>query len=262
VPLIGFIDDHGVQITFEECWRRQRFAGLPVEVLFRIYLNSVSDNRPDGFSVTEILGCPRKAYLSKKEEYFENPRFMYARFRGTMIHSILEDTNKMYKEGEIISEQRFSRKVPRTGVLLSGKIDKYVVPLETLEDYKTIDDDRVKGLVEALPEDYIWQSNSYGWILGAKGYKVRNIKIHFFSFKYGYTSGEECLISPKWGDPKWAKIAPCPVYGHDQIEDFLTHRVKDITRSEIPPVIHPGKRWICPSCPFAKSHCWKEGLPK
>lgn len=262
MSLIGFQDDQGVQVSFEKCWTLQRFAGLPVEVLYRIWLNSISDRRPDGLSVTELLGCPRKAYLSKTEEYYENPRFMYSRFRGTMVHSILEDTNKMYAPNTIVSEKRYFLEIPRTNVTISGKIDKYIIPTATLEDYKTIDDDRVKKLVDGLPEDYIWQSNIYGWLLRAANHIVKAIKIHFFSFKYGYTSGEECLISPKWGNPTWAKIPACPVYDQRRIEDFLKHRVKDITRSDIPPIIGPDKRWICPSCPFARTHCWKEGLPR
>ena len=261
MPLIGFINDHGVRVTFEECWKLPRFAGLPTEVLYRIYLNSISDARPDGLSVTECLGCARRPYLAKREPYYENPRFIYARFRGSMVHSILEDTNKMYKPDTIISEKRYFLKVPGTETTISGKIDKYIIPSQTLEDYKTIDDDRIKKLVVELPEDYIWQSNIYGWLLKAANHIVKNIKIHFFSFKYGYTSGEECLIVAKWGSPEWAKIKPCPVYDHTRIEDFLKHRVRDIMRSEIPPPVGPDKRWICPSCPF-KEKCWKEGVPK
>jgi CRISPR/Cas system-associated exonuclease Cas4 (RecB family) len=261
MPLIGFESDKGNRVTFDECWKLQRFAGLPVEILYRIYLNTVAGDRPDGLSVTECLGCPRKAYLSKKLPYYENPRFIFARFRGSMVHTVLEETNQMYAPGTIISEKRYERLVPGTKVKLSGKIDKYLIRGKTLEDYKTLDDDRVKKLIESLPEDYIWQANIYKWILEGQGIEVINILIHFISFKYAYTSGEECLIVPKWGKPEWAKIPPCPVYNNSKIEDFLYHKIKDIVRQEMPPVVGPDKRWICPSCPFAKTHCWKDGLP-
>lgn len=262
MPLVGFENDQGERVKFEDAWKLERFGGLPVEVLHKMYLEQLGSNRPDGLSVTNLLGCARKAFLEKRDEFYENPRFMYARFRGTMIHSILEGANQLYKPGEIISENRYFRKIPRTNILLSGKIDKYIVSSQTLEDYKTIDDTKIASLVKELPEDYIWQANIYKWILEGQGLPVRRIRIHFFSFKYCYTSGEENLIQAKWSDPRWEKIPACPIYTKAQVEDFITHRVKDIMRSEMPPVVETGKRWMCMACPFAKTICWPGGTPR
>lgn len=255
MPLIGFKDDTGKQVTFEECWKLKHFAGLPVEALYRIYLSSTSESRPSGFSVTELLGCARKAHLKKKTEYYENPRFMYALFRGTMLHSILEDTNRLYAPDAIISEKRYHRRVPGTNVDLSGKIDKYVIDEQCLDDYKTIADDKVEDLVKKLPEDYVKQTNIYAWILEGNGIPVKKIKIHFFSWKYCYTTGEKCLIGAGWFKPKWENIPSVPLLKMSQVEDFLVHRVKDVTRTEMPPPIGHDDRWMCQGCAF-KERCW------
>jgi len=253
MPLIGFKDDSGNQVTFEEAWKLKSFSGLPTEVLYRIYLSSVSDSRPDGLSVTELLGCTRKAYLKKKVNYYDNPRFMYSLFRGTMCHSILEDTNRLYPPNKIISEKRYHRLVPGTNVNLSGKIDKYIIEDQCLDDYKTIADDKIEDLVKKLPEDYVKQTNIYAWILEGNGIPVKKIRIHFFSWKYCYTTGEKCLIGAGWYKPKWEVIPSVPLLRLSQVEDLLIHRVKDVMRSEIPPPIDADNRWMCQGCAFKQT---------
>lgn len=260
MPLIGFKDDAGNKVTFEECWKLDRFAGLPVEVLYRIYLTHAHSGRPtDGLSVTELLGCPRKAYYKKRLQYYENPRFSYSLFRGTMVHTILEDINQLYKDDKIISEVRYHRQIPGTNIMLSGKIDKYNVDDQCLEDYKTIDDDKVADLVKKLPEDYIKQTNAYAWIMEGNGIPVKKIKIHFFSYKYCYTTGETCLVGAGWFKPRWETLPDAPLLRMAQVEDFLVHRVKDVTRQELPPPIGPKDRWMCKGCPFSET-CWPNGI--
>lgn len=261
MPLVGYENDAGDKVTFEECWKRESFGGLPVEILYRIYLTNQSEVRPNGLTVTNLLGCSRKAYLQRREPYYDKPRFLYALFRGTILHSVLEDTNRLYEKGHIVSEKRYHRMVPGTNVDLSGKIDKYNRQTKTLEDYKTTMDDKVSELIRRMPEDYIKQANIYRWIMEANGLPVEQIKIHFFGWKFAYTSGEVSLVDPAWTRPRWERLAACPVLTLPQIEDFVVHRVKDILRSEMPPVVGPDQRWMCRGCPFAKTVCWPGGIP-
>jgi hypothetical protein len=143
--------------------------------------------------------------------------------------------------------------VPGTNVDLSGKIDKYIIDEQCLDDYKTIADDKVEDLVKKLPEDYIKQTNTYAWILEGNGIPVKKIRIHFFSWKYCYTTGEKCLIGAGWFKPKWENVPSVPLLKLSQVEDFLVHRVKDVTRSEMPPPIGYEDRWMCQGCPFKET---------
>jgi hypothetical protein len=255
LPLIGFENDEGQRLTFNQVWQLQSFAGLPIEVLYRIYLEHLGENRPGWMSVTTLLGCARKAYLKHTKPYYANPRFIYSAFKGTMTHAILEGTNALWAPGTIIAEKRYHRLVPSTDVQLSGKIDKYNVKAQCLEDYKTIDDDKVADLAKTLPEDYIWQTNIYRWILEGNGIPVQSIKIHFFSWKYAYTTGECSLISAKWFSPEWKVIPEVPILRIAQVEDFVRNKVKDVTRQELPPPISADKRFLCKGCAFNKD-CW------
>lgn len=259
MPLIGFVNDEGERLSFEETWKRESFGGLPVEVLYRIYLTQSAESRPDGLTVTSLLGCARKAYLQRTEPYYGNPRFLYALFRGTLIHEMLEGTNSLWDPKRIISEVRFHREIPGTGIVLSGKIDKYLVQEQRLDDYKTIKDKKVPELEKAIPEDYVRQANIYRWILDGNGYPVKSIKIIFVSFDFVYTTGEVCLIEPKWTKPRWARLPTVPMLRMSAIEDLLVHRAKDIVRNTLPPPVEASNRWQCIGCPF-KSHCWPEEL--
>lgn len=256
--LIGFVNDEGEKLTFEQTWTRESFGGLPVEVLYRIYLNQISDPRPNGLTVTGLLGCARRAFLQRTEPYYANPRFLFALFRGSMVHTILEGTNVLWDPKRIISEVRYHREIPGTGITLSGKIDKYLIEEQRLDDYKTIDDTKVAGLEHTLPEDYVRQTNIYRWLLEGNGLPVKSIRIIFVSFKYVYTTGEICLLGAGWSKPRWARLPEVPMLRMSAIEDLIVHRAKDITRKALPPPIEASGRWMCSSCSF-KDKCQPEG---
>lgn len=258
MPLIGFVNDEGEKISLDDTWKRESFAGLPVEILFRMHLSYIQEARPDGLTVTGLLGCARKSYLQRTREYYANPRFLYAMFRGTMIHQMLEGTNALYDSGTMMYEKRYHRIIPGTTIDLSGKIDKYIFASRTLADYKTIADAKIPRLARELPPDYIMQANIYKWILEGNGHKVDRIVIHFIGWKYVYTSGQKALLDSSWSNPKWLEIPECAIYTTSMIEDFITHRAKDITRQEMPPPVKPKDRWMCTGCSFNKDVCWPD----
>ena len=62
--------------------------GFPFEVLKGIY-DGINKERPDGLSVTMLLGCPRAVTLEKLTDFYTDPNDDYAAFRGTLVHGLL-----------------------------------------------------------------------------------------------------------------------------------------------------------------------------
>lgn len=74
-----------------------------------------------GFSVTEILGCPRQTLLKAQNEYYEKPTALYRMNRGTGYHAMLSAAT----ESGFISEETLKWRFTYRGksVLLVGTPD-------------------------------------------------------------------------------------------------------------------------------------------
>ncbi|HNT26439.1 MAG TPA: PD-(D/E)XK nuclease family protein [Anaerolineales bacterium] len=111
-------------------------------------LNAAQAARPDldlrwGRSVTELLGCARKAWLMATEQWFEKPSKLYWAYRGTLFHSEAELYAGM--DALAVSETRLMWFVKQAGkvVGLSGQPDLLLYD-ETLGGWKIIDYKTIK----------------------------------------------------------------------------------------------------------------------
>jgi CRISPR/Cas system-associated exonuclease Cas4 (RecB family) len=85
-----------------------------------------------GYSVTELIGCPRRVVLKEREDYWLKPSSAYWAFRGSLTHSIIEQ----YHNGKSdIIEQRFYAELG--GMLVTGQPDMVYGDDRHLVDYKT-----------------------------------------------------------------------------------------------------------------------------
>jgi len=114
----------------------------PVNYALGIAQDQRSDLSLDaGFSVTELLSCPRKQRLLQQEDWYEKPSKLYYAFRGTLFHGEAE----LYLQSDVLSagEQRlfWFLKFGGKTIGLSGQPDLLLFDTErggwVLVDYKT-----------------------------------------------------------------------------------------------------------------------------
>lgn len=130
---VGWIDPaDGRKKSFEEALAEAEaygsWAGWPYEVLLGIYQQSKGEDRPDGISVTQLLGCARKVHLDKLNEFYGTVESNYAAFRGVIAHSMLEK----FKAEHTVVERRFWRTY--RGIPISGQLDYVGLTVEGITD--------------------------------------------------------------------------------------------------------------------------------
>jgi hypothetical protein len=111
----------GKEAPFEEWLNEANAYGaaldFPYEILQGLHKDMTQKNRPDGISVTQILGCARAVTLEKQHEYYAEPTSNFIMWRGTLAHSMLEAN----KPEDAVVERRLWRVYK--GVTISGQID-------------------------------------------------------------------------------------------------------------------------------------------
>ncbi|MEW6558120.1 MAG: hypothetical protein AB1349_12355, partial [Elusimicrobiota bacterium] len=79
----------GTEIDFISCLKCQTPC-LPV--MIRAGIIKSHQYRGESISATTITGCLRQTFLSRKVDYYANPQTLtYSAFRGSVIHTILEN---------------------------------------------------------------------------------------------------------------------------------------------------------------------------
>lgn len=123
---------------------------------------------------------------------------------GTATHTVLE-----HQEDEAFKEEKFS--VDVLDYKVTGKVDRYDMAHETLEDWKTTS---VWKVIFHDFEDWKRQGLIYTWLLRQSGLKVRHIR--FIAFLKDHSKSE---AKKKADYPQ----APVYIYEFDPSEDELTH---------------------------------------
>ena len=123
---------------------------------------------------------------------------------GTATHSVLE-----HQEDDAFKEEKFS--VDVLDYKVTGKVDRYDMAHETLEDWKTTS---VWKVIFHDFEDWKRQGLIYTWLLRQSGLNVRHIR--FIAFLKDHSKSE---AKKKADYPQ----APVYIYEFDPSEDELTH---------------------------------------
>lgn len=132
MPQTGWRDaangtDKPFQQWLDEAEKTGEALGFPFEVLQGIARQESKEHRPDGITVTQLLGCSRAVYLEDTEQYSSDPQSNYAAFRGVIGHAMLEAS----PHPSSVPEHRFYRRY--RGETISGQLDKFMVLDETDE---------------------------------------------------------------------------------------------------------------------------------
>ena len=167
---------------------------------------------------------------------------------GTAVHLILE-----HQEDEAFKEESFS--VPVLDYKVTGKVDRYDMKHETIEDWKTAS---VWKVIFQDFDDWKRQGLIYTWLLRQSGLNVRHIR--FIALLKDHSKSEA---------KKKADYPQAPVYIYEfdptpedmtSIEVYIKNKVFDVSQNvekadnDIPEC-SPDQRWATP----AKWAVMKEG---
>ena len=179
-------------------------CGFEHSYLRKMY-KTMDQDRP-GIHVSDLVHCPRRAYLNKTQPIFEAPHEMLNKFYGLAVHDFLEQGNGDH--GEISIEW--------DGVV--GRVDLFEDGI--LRDYKTTK----KIYEDLLPYgEHAMQQNVYAFMLKKLGHKVKRILLVYIS-KFGPSECSKCKVPVEVGTfgemacPKCGSQPRNPNFGVKTIE--------------------------------------------
>lgn len=289
---IGWINpETGSETDFESALAlAQQFGewgGFPYEVLLGMYQQAKQEDRPDGASATQLIGCLRKVHLEKKHEYYSSPEDSYPAFRGVIGHSMLE---KNQDPNSFVEHRVFRR---YRGIQLSGQIDNLSVRgvkdpgafltqwldycedmytfesggLEQEPDRPTIPDGALFVIRDWKTKDklptyqyvarsYQTQGNIYRWLLRIPTDRV------LIEFVFVSMTGVKIMALYNGGKYANGRNKPQQVWADRQVENFLEERlvVLDLQAKYDKPIpydkVPVDDLWNCQFCP-ARELCYR-----
>jgi len=247
---IGWLSDSGENVLFADALTASEVEGswnsIPHEVLVLIK-EQVTKVRPDGISVTQLLGCPRKVFLEKTNDWFSSPIENWPALRGTLVHSILEQTGGDRSEVEVRYEREYK------GITISGQPDSVRIlgkgKRRLLRDWKST---AKLPYYDNAYSGHQMQTNVYRWLLELDP-RFTEIEIVYISME-----GVKAIPLKKGGTSKWGKVIPNQVLTDTQVEAYLDERLIPLDRQNRTGVPIPyaqvddGDLWNCAFCPVKK----------
>lgn len=247
MPQIGWLTQSRSKVPFDEALSLAEadgeWEGMPYEVLLGIR-KQVTSERPDAISVTQTLSCPRKVFLQGTEDYYVSPADNFAVFRGTIVHTMLEDN----KTDDGMTEERFER--DHRGIIISGSPDSVRVISRgrrgerfLIRDWKS---------AKSLPKwdnaytNHQQQANLYRWLLYLDPQQT--------DLEIVYVSMEGVRI---------IRLKPSQVWSDDEVEAFLDRRLMPLQaqREQGRPVayysVEEDDLWQCDYCPV-RQMCYRK----
>lgn len=194
---------------------------------FPILKAMVQRDQHDSFTPSKFQNCDRSLWLKINRDYAVDPANGWARLRGTMIHSILEES----APPNSLVEASLTRplKVDGEWKLITGRTD-LIVPADGLvADYKTTK----KIYTKFLPKpEHIGQLKLYAWLAQAHGLTLDKGEIIYIEPTSGNTY--RCRVMLKPADEAWI--------------EFRVRQLRDVYRGELPPIVALEEQWRCDYC--------------
>jgi CRISPR/Cas system-associated exonuclease Cas4 (RecB family) len=250
---VGWLDDAGKPVAFDEALtiaeREGSWSGLPFEVLVLIR-GQVEKERPDGISVTQLLGCPRKVYLEKTNDFYQHPMDNWPATRGVLVHSLLEVSAGSGAEVEVRHEKTYG------GVTISGQPDSVRVlgsgKKRLLRDWKST---KELPKYDSAYSSHKMQVNIYRWLLGLDP-RFTEIEVVYISM-----DGVKAIPLKRGGTTKYGRAIADEIMSDPQVEAFLDKRlfVLDAQNNAQKPIAYHNvdeeDLWNCAYCPV-KAMCY------
>lgn len=252
MPQVGWLDASGKPVAFADALAISEAEGswsnIPHEVLSLIELQ-VTKERPDGITVTQLLGCPRKVFLEKGNDYCQTPLDNWPAFRGTIVHSMLE------AHGEGASVEVRYEKVHR-GVTISGQPDNVRVigtgKKRLLRDWKSTNN---LPKYDSVYSSHRLQVNIYRWLMDLDP-RFTEIEVVYISM-----DGVKAIPLKRGGTSKYGRTIADEIMTDEQVEAYLDKRLFTLYAQEEagkPIAYHnvdEDDLWNCNYCPV-KDVCY------
>jgi hypothetical protein len=261
VPLAGPVCcQTGQPENFPSCLKRSHAGGCnhPLPLL-KAMENNAKRRAGIGISSSVLGMCPRQHVLQERNDYYEDPKDYYNRWRGSFGHYAIEMGGPY---PGVVQEIRFRRNISVEGVsfTISGQPDWIEVDRRHIEDHKFTNwpPSEVKPDHEAQVNVYIWliQGGYIGYCLGSvcqdhypghpdnpipEGFEVETAAINYMTTK-GYVQ------------------FPVTIWSDDAVQAYITRRLIPHAR-----YIRTGNlgvlriedeedKWKARYCPFHKDH--------
>lgn len=250
---IGWISDAGTNVLFADALAISEAEGswnsIPHEVLVLIK-EQVTKERPDAISVTQLLGCPRKVFLEKTNDWFSHPIENWPALRGTLVHSLLEQTGGSGAEIEVRHERTYR------GVTISGQPDSVRVlgsgKRRLIRDWKSTN--KLPYYDNAYSSHKL-QTNIYRWLLELDP-RFTEIEIVYISM-----DGVKAIPLKKGGTTKYGRQIENQVMTDAEVEAYLDDRLMTLdaqNKAGRPVAYHNVDEedlWNCQFCPV-KAICY------
>lgn len=224
-------------------------CGFDYAVLKAIYASNEKSERANEVHVTDLTGCPRKAYLDKRQPAAERPHEMLVRWLGSGFHGMVESKDALFKS---------ELPVAHDGIV--GRSDI------VYEDGRLVDLKYTRWMyIDKLPYgSHTLQVNIYGWMLRKMGRKIDRLQIQYIDAS-GPTKCRKCrlavrmiggmLACPKCGAaPKGAHLGvylvDIPVMTDEEVLYHIKDRKDNLEAAlamGMPPEREPG--FLCGYCP-------------
>lgn len=252
---IGWLSDSGIPFHFEDALAISEaegsWNGFPHEVL-TLMAQQVSKERPDGISVTQLLGCPRKVFLEKTNDWFSRPQDNWPATRGTLVHSLLEQTGGSSAEVEVRYEKEYK------GVVISGQPDSVRTlgsgKRRLLRDWKSTN--KLPYYDNAYSSHKL-QTNIYRWLLDLDP-RFTEIEIVYISM-----DGVKAIPLKKGGTTRYGRQIENQIMTDEEVEAYLDDRLLTLdaqNKAGRPVAYHnvaEDDLWNCQFCPV-KDVCYNQ----
>jgi predicted RNA-binding Zn-ribbon protein involved in translation (DUF1610 family) len=225
------------------------------------------------FSVSEIVGCPRKARLIREVDYWLKPEELYWAFRGQIAHGLAA----LYAPEGVIVEGKFEMKVDQYVVV--GHPDYVDKARKLIVDYKT---------TKRLPGSWkVYRCPHCGEVVKESEWKVRKGEIYVCP-RCGRASRGESLalteMAPRarghherqvnlyalilhhngievergeivYLDMEGVLRVEVPIHPFQETREFLEERLKRLLSEELPPPLKRDSEdsWECKYCPVVEA---------
>lgn len=253
MPLVGFIGEDGERYSLadalEACRKGSDAFPMPYPLLKGIV--DAQQDRGDRISATSILHCLRSEYLTRREPYYTRPASLYAMFRGTLFHSLMEAN----APANARIEERHVKKV--NGIEISGQFDSLLLyelderedgKRYVLQDWKTTTKLPTAYSSGASPSPYsthVEQLNVYRWLLDLPVEETR-VEVWYFNME-GFV---RTVLKDGTGRSKVNQL-----WSDEKVEAFISERIVKLHASFMANTPMPYRlvdedaKWQCDYCP-------------
>jgi hypothetical protein len=228
MPLVGIICKDGRKVSFDECLVSCNNRCIPYPIAYAIISRELeSFHVGDKITVTSIIGCVRKTFLERTNNYYNTFANLWFSFRGTALHSSLE-----ILRGDVrwIIEERFEGDV--CGIKISGQIDAYDKINRHLIDYKSSKDKSITYIQANGPKkEHQLQVSIYNMLMKQKNLQIDKASIVYLTMEGVFECNDVMLYSNETVEQYVS------VYGNILYNAFDS--------GVVPNIPDPRPNWLC-----------------